>query len=201
MFRKEQLSESPRENFIGVIVWAEFPCECPICKKGMEKINGRGRELKKVHIVIKPLHKYSRLQHAWYPESKTIWSALGGFVIALNDLLGFVPEGNSPEEQWKQVKQYLLGNRAFEFTSEVPVEFVSKVLQKEIPANIPENARKAREQWFPIHEYSEEDIQQMFNVSIEEVREQGKQELQELFTRLEQEEEQLREMEEMMGNF
>ena len=182
-FKKTQLSEKTRENFIGVIVWAEYPCKCPVCQRGQKQL---GREVTKVHLIIKPLNNYDNLQHAWY-AGKTIWSSFGGFVLALNDLLGFEPESESVEEQIKEVKEYLMGNRAFEFTSEQPAKFVSMVLSKEIPANLPEGAKKAREQWFPIHEYSPEEIKKMFGVDIVEMQEIGKREVEDLFEQVEKE--------------
>jgi len=30
-FRVSDLSESVRENFIGVVIWAEYPCNCRVC--------------------------------------------------------------------------------------------------------------------------------------------------------------------------
>ena len=188
-FRKEELSESVKENFIGVVVYAEYPCECPICKKGNEKLKEYGRAKQdRVHLIIKPLDVYDKLQHAWYPESKIIWSNFGGFVAALNDVLGFIPSGTTKEEQWESIKEYLMG-RAFEFTSMKSVDFVSQVTGKEVPSRLPDALKNARENWFPIHEYSKDEVEKQFNISFDEVVEIGKKEVEELFDQLRAEEE------------
>ena len=188
-FRKDELSESPRENFIGVVVYAEFPCECPICKRGEEQLKAQGRTApKKIHLIIKPITTYDKLQHAWYPVSKIIWSNFGAFVIALNDVLGFVPEGKTVKEQWESVKKYLLG-RAFEWTSMKSVEFVKQVTGKEIPSRLPEALLNARENWFPIHEFTKEGIKEQYGIDVDEVYEQGKKEVEELFEMVKAEEE------------
>ena len=188
-FRKEELSETIRENFVGVVVYAEFPCNCPICRRGNEKLKAMGRgEIPRIHLVIKPITVYDKLQHAWYPTSKIIWSNFGAFVIALNDLLGFVPEGQTPMEQWESIKEYLM-SRAFEWTSKKSVDFVSQVTGKEIPAKLPETLINARENWFPIHEFSKDEVKNLYGVDIDEIIEQGKKEVQELFEQMEAEEE------------
>jgi len=152
MFRVEDLREEVREPFVGMAVVADFPCKCRICEKGTQKLVEMGRELRtanRVHIVIKPLEKYSKHQHAWYNESKLIWSALGAFTIALNKLIGFTPKGKTAEEQWKEVKEFIEG-KVFYWESVKPAEFVSKVLQKPIPKNLPSNLKDAREVWVPV---------------------------------------------------
>ena len=188
-FRKDQLSESVRENFVGVVVYAEFPCDCVICKRGNEKLRNMGRgEIPRIHLVIKPLTVYEKLQHAWYPTSKIIWSNFGAFVIALNDVLGFYPDGQTAKEQWESIKEYLM-NHAFEWTSMKSVDFVSQVTRKEVPSRLPDTLLNARENWFPIHEYSKEEVKKMYNVDLDEVLEQGKKEVEELFEQIEAEEE------------
>lgn len=182
--KKEALAEKVRENFVGVVVHFEYPCDCPVCQRGAQRINRD--DIIKAHIVIKPINKYNNLMHSWY-AGKTIWSSMGGFVLALNELLGFEPSSNEPHEAWQEVKEYLMGNRAFEFTSEQPVKFVEMVLSKEAPSGLPEGALKAKEQWFPIHEYSAEEIKRMLEVDIEEIREVGKRELEETFKQIERE--------------
>jgi len=188
-FKKEQLSETVRENFVGVVVYAEFPCDCVICRRGNEKLKGMGRgEIPRVHLVIKPLTVYEKLQHAWYPTSKIMWSNWGAFVVALNDVLEFYPEGQTVKEQWESIKEYLM-SRAFEFTSMKSVDFVSQVTRKEIPSRLPDTLLNARENWFPIHEYSPEEIKKMYDIDLNETLEIGKKEVEELFEGLEAEEE------------
>ena len=161
MFRVEDLREEVREPFVGMAVIAEFPCKCRICEKGTQKLVEMGREprtTKRVHIVIKPLEKYERHQHAWYNESKLIWSALGAFTVALNKLIGFTPKSKSPEEQWKEVKTFVEG-KVFQWESVKPAEFVSKVLQKPIPKNLPANLKDAREVWIPVKIVSNKELE------------------------------------------
>jgi len=188
-FRKEELSERVRENFVGVVVYAEFPCQCPICKKGDEKLKAMGRGVvPRIHLIIKPITTYDKLQHAWYPVSKIIWSNFGAFVIALNDLLGFAPRGKTAKEQWEEIRKYLM-SRAFEWTSMRSVDFVSQVTGKEIPSKLPDALLNARENWFPQHEFSKEEVEKMYGINFDEVVEQGKKEVEELFEQLEAEEE------------
>jgi len=188
-FTKESLSESIREDFIGVVVYAEFPCQCPICRRGNEKLKTMGRsDIPRIHLIIKPITTYDKLQHAWYPTSKIIWSNFGAFVLALNDLLGFYPEGQTPKEQWESIKEYLM-SRAFKWTSMKSVDFVQMITQKEVPSRLPETLLNARENWFPLNEYSKEEIKATYGVDIDEVIEQGKKEVEELFAQLEAEEE------------
>lgn len=186
-FKKENLSEKVRKNFVGIVVYAEYPCNCPICRRGNEKLKAFGRNgQEKIHIVIKPLNEYDKLQHAWYPTSNMIWSNFGAFVVALNDLLGFVPEGNTDKEQWENIKEYLM-SRAFEWTSMNSVQFVSQVTGKEIPAKLPSTLLKARENWFPMHEFSKEEVEKEFGIDFDEEMEIGAREVEELFKELEAE--------------
>lgn len=188
-FTKESLSETVRENFVGVVVYAEFPCECPICKRGNEKLKNMGRgEIPRIHLIIKPLTTYDKLQHAWYPVSKIMWSNWGAFVIAINDMLGFQPSGTTIKEQWESIKEYLM-SRAFEWTSMKSVDLVSQVTGKEVPSRLPETLLNARENWFPIHEYSKEEVKKLYGVDVDEVIEQGAKEVEEFFAEAEAEEE------------
>lgn len=182
--KKEALAEKVREDFVGVVVHFEYPCNCPICQKGAQQL-GRS-DLVKAHIIVKPIEVYGNLMHSWY-AGKTVWSSMGGFVIALDEILGFEPSTNDPKEAWKEVKEYLLGNRAFKFTSEQPVKFVEMTTSKEAPHGLPEGALKAKEQWFPIREYSAEEVKKYYGVDIEEIREIGKRELEETFKQIERE--------------
>ena len=163
MFRVEDLRDDVREPFIGMAVAAEFPCKCKVCVKGTQKLMEMGRELRtanRVHIVIKPFEKYERFQHAWYNESKLRWSALGAFVVSLNVNLGFVPDGKTPEEQWNSVKKFLEG-KVFIWESVKPAEFVSKILDKPIPRNLPANLKDARDVWIPVRVVGEKELEKL----------------------------------------
>jgi len=188
-FRKEDLSETVRENFVGVVVYADYPCNCPICRRGTEKLKNYGRsEQKKIHLIIKPVTTYDKLQHAWYPDSKIIWSNLGGLVVALNDLFGFYPSGRTDKEQWEEVKNFLMG-RAFEWVSMKSVDFVSQVTGKEIPSRLPDTLKNARENWFPLREIDNDELKRTYGVDFDEVMEAGKAEVEEIFKEIEAEEE------------
>ena len=189
MFREDQLSESVRENFIGAVVRAEFPCECEICRKGYQRLQEMGRDvrtLKKVHVVIKPLEKYDKLQHTWYGESKIKFSAMGAFTIALNRLLKFVPKSNDPTEQWLEVKAFLEGN-VFEWASVKPAEWVLEMLTKIYPneakkfkdifASLPQGIREAREIWIPIRIVSKGELEQLGITDVNAIIEEAKEEL------------------------
>lgn len=190
MFRTEDLREDVREPFVGMVVKAEYPCNCPICERGTQKLIEMGRELRttsRIHIVIKPLEKYENFQHAWFNESKLIWSGLGAFTVALNAKLAFVPEGKTPEEQWKSVKKFLEGN-IFLWESVNPVEFVSETLDKPVPKNLPTNLKDAREVWVPIKivrpeeigiEQSTKELRKKFLKEWEEYLEGGVEEVEE----------------------
>lgn len=161
MFRAEDLSESVRERFVGIVVHAEFPCNCEICEKGTEKLREMGRDIRtfnRIHIAIKPLEKYDNFQHAWYNESKLLWSGIGAFTVALNKLLGFVPSGSTPEEQWKEVRKFLMC-KVFEWDSVNPIDFIQKNTGKLPPKNLPEGLKTAREVWIPVRVVNERELE------------------------------------------
>ena len=191
MFRVEDLREEVREPFIGLAVLAEFPCKCRICQKGTAKLLEMGRQPRttdRVHIVIKPLEKYQKFQNAWYNRSNLIWSALGAFTIALNNLIGFKPKSDSVEEQWKEVKQFIEG-KVFLWESVKPAEWVSKTLNKPIPRNIPPALKDAKEQWIPVKIVTKEELEQKgIIVNLEELRKKALEEWKEQLATMTEEE-------------
>ena len=182
MFRLEDLSESVREQFVGIVVKAEFPCNCEICEKGTKKLIEMGREPReadRVHIVIKPLEKYENYQHAWYNKSKLVWSGIGAFTVALNKLLGFVPSGSTPEEQWNSVRSFLMC-KAFVWDSVNPIDFIVKKTGKIPPKNLPEGLKGARETWIPVKVVTDKELEIGFGImNIKEVCEKARKEYEE----------------------
>ncbi len=189
MFRFDELSESVREPFIGVVVRAEYPCECEICKRGYAKLEEMGREvrtLEKVHIVIKPLEKYEKLQHAWYGKSKLKFSALGAFTLALNNMVGFVPSARDEKRAWEEVKSFMEG-KVFQWDSVKPAEFVLTELAKMYPekeeklksvyVSLPDGIRNAREVWIPVRKIDEDELEKYGITDINSIIEEAKKEL------------------------
>lgn len=114
-FGTDNLSESSRENFIGTIVEANYPCDCDMCAKGAESL---GDDYKpSLHIQISPLTVYDKRQHEWLSPSKTKMSKWGAFNIALEEL-GVLGKIKSPRD---------LKGKMFEFESvDVVVGFGDK---------------------------------------------------------------------------
>lgn len=195
-FRADELSDALRSNFIGVVVFAEFPCDCVICRKGKERLEqiGSRPRTERVHLIIKPITQYNELQHAWYNVSRVKWSAFGGFVLAL-DKLGFTTDKETPSEQWKDVKNFLVG-KAFEFTSENPVKFVEDLTGQKRPKRLPPALVEAKEQWFPIRVVSEDELKNYTIDDLQTILEKGKAEVEDLFRRFETEEISIEEFEE-----
>jgi len=179
MFRTEDLGISVREPFVGIVVEANYPCECEVCEKGTQRLIEMGRELrttKRVHIVIKPLEKYDKFQHAWYNESKLVWSGIGAFTISLNEFIGFKPSGKTPEEQWVEVKKFIEG-KVFEWVSVSPMEFVLNYLigkakddseRAKIAAvakRLPAGLKEARSTWIPKRLVNEKELQ-FFGITV-----------------------------------
>ena len=182
MFNVDELGDSVRENFIGMVVEAEFPCNCRMCEEGTKRLIEMGREPRqtdRIHLVIKPLTQYDNFQHAWYNKSRIIWSGHGAFTLALNKKLGFVPKG-STEEQWKQVRRFLLGN-VFEWESVDIVSFVNRNLpeekrEKRIPKSLPPALKGAKEVWVPIRHIKEDELESLGVIDVKEFYENAKKE-------------------------
>lgn len=114
-FGTDNLSESARENFIGTIAEANYPCDCDMCQKGEESL---GDDYKpSLHIQIMPLTVYDKRQHEWLVPSKTKMSKWGAFNMALEEL-GVLGKIKSPSD---------LKGKMFEFESvDVVVGFGDK---------------------------------------------------------------------------
>jgi len=191
-FRPQDLSKAVRPPFVGMVVYAEFPCDCVVCRQGkarLEQIGGRTRT-ERVHLIIKPLTQFTELQHAWYNISKIMWSAFGGFVIALSEL-GFTTDKEKPEEQWKDVQNFLLG-KVFEWRSENPVKFVEELTGEQRPKRLPPALVEAKEQWFPVRVVPESEL---VGYDLKALFEEGKEQVKELFRRMEAGEIQVEEFE------
>lgn len=182
-FGWEQLSETLKEPFVGVVVYAKYGCECEICKKGEEKLKElaekQGREyrkLPKVHIAIKPLTVYDKLQHAWYIHTKSRWSAFGGLVAGIHFIIGYNTNTIRSAEEFQKVLEEQLVGKAFKFVSMQPVEYVQAVTQLEPPARLPEQLRKAKENWFISRVIEEDELEMYTTKSLKEIVEEGKKE-------------------------
>ncbi|MCD6148032.1 hypothetical protein J7J18_01530 [bacterium] len=179
-FRVSDLSESVRENFIGVVIWAEYPCNCRVCEEGKRRLLDMGRQPrtdKRIHIAIKPITSYEKIQHTWYTYSRTYWSTFGAFVIAL-DRLGIIPPENleTEEEQWQWVRENLLG-KAFEFTSVQPVKFVQELTGKTPPAKLPAGLVQSREIWLPIRKVEGKELESYGITDLDSFYKQARDEL------------------------
>lgn len=104
-FGVDDLSDSARENFIGTIVEANYPCECDMCVKGAESLGEDRKD--SLHIQISPLSVYEKRQHEWLVPSKTKLSKWGAFNIRLDEL-GILKKIKSPKD---------LVGKTFEFES------------------------------------------------------------------------------------
>lgn len=124
-FGTDNLTESARENFIGTIAEAAYPCNCDMCNKGRESL---GEDYKpSLHIQIMPLTVYDKRQHEWLSPSKTKMSKWGAFNIALDEL-GVLGKIKSP---------YDLKGKMFEFKSvEVEVGFGGKSVSMWKPVRV-----------------------------------------------------------------
>ena len=177
MFDISEYRDDVKEPFLGLVVELNYPCDCAACRKGEQKLKEQGRELrnlKRLHIVIKPVEKYENLQHAWYNESKIKWSAMGAFVYTLNMKLKFRPKSKEPEKQIEELKKFMEKN-VFLWIPVQPAEYMSNELNREIPKNLPKNVLEARDVWIPTEKLSDKeikklgvDIEQLYNEGLEE---------------------------------
>lgn len=81
----DNLKEEAEVEFLGIAVEVNYPCDCPKCQKGAQAISRDNNE--QMHIVIAPIDKYSRLQHAFIDmSSKFKYSRRGVWehAIAMN---------------------------------------------------------------------------------------------------------------------
>ncbi len=151
MFEFDELRDSIREPFVGLVVSFVKNCDCEYCQRGLEALAEQNKEVSgdRLHIVIKPLEKYEKFQHVWLYMAKTKWSAYGAFVAALNFNVGFKPKSRDPEKRFEEAKKFMEGN-AFLWDSVVPAEFLEEITGQPVPKNAPSNFRESkRELWIP----------------------------------------------------
>lgn len=124
-FGSENLSESARQNFVGMIIEANYPCDCDDCLRGKQSLESSGQTAKdNLHIQVSPAHVYDKTQNEWLVPSKTKISKWGAFNGAL-DQLGITKRLKSEKD---------LVGMVFEFESqEVKVGFGDKVVQCWVP--------------------------------------------------------------------
>ena len=124
VFGTEKLLESAKENFVGEVIYAEFPCHCEDCEKGatamLEKYQREAPE--RLHIHIKPLTVYTEVQHNWWIPTKTKlsrWGALQEQLEKLGVIEKFKTErekafmGMVAEWQWSEVAVGVTGDMKF----------------------------------------------------------------------------------------
>ena len=124
-FGADNLTDSARENFVGTIIEAKYPCDCELCQKGAETLEASGQTWKpSLHIQISPVNVYDKTQHEWFVPSKTKVSKWGALNIRLDEL-GLASKMKSEKD---------LVNKTFEFESTmVKVGFGDK----EVPCWLP----------------------------------------------------------------
>jgi len=152
-FGAEDLSESARENFVGMITEANFPCNCDMCLKGADSLESSGQARKEsLHIQIFPASVYDKTQHEWMVPSKTKVSKWGAFNECL-DSIGVTKKLRSEKD---------LVGMAFEFESiEVKVGFGDKV----VPC------------WVPVREVSKKEFEQLSDAASEGTLDVGDEEI------------------------
>lgn len=124
-FGAGDLSETARENFVGMIIESNYPCNCEVCLRGAQSLESTGQARKEsLHIQISPAHVYDKTQHEWFVPSKTKVSKWGAFNEQL-DQLGITKRLKSEQD---------LVGMVFEFESrEVKVGFGDKVVPCWVP--------------------------------------------------------------------
>lgn len=80
-FGTEGLLASARENFIGEITSAVYPCKCDVCRKGDKALIAQGQEPSgdRLHMKMEPLTVYEKIQQEWLTPTKTLKSKWGAF--------------------------------------------------------------------------------------------------------------------------
>jgi len=137
VFEWEKLSDSLREPFTGVVVHAEWNCECVICRKSPIKHD------KRLHLGIVPLDKAIDCQSAWYNYSAKKWSSWGAFCYAMKKL-GVSIGVSSLQELLEKLKGMI-----FEFESITVVKYIERETGMKAPSKLPEALAK-KETWIPI---------------------------------------------------
>lgn len=62
----DEMKETVEVEFLGIAVYVNYPCECPLCKEGREKLEEMGRTVGKprqLHIAVVALDQDWDLQH------------------------------------------------------------------------------------------------------------------------------------------
>ena len=69
----DRLGETVEIEFVGKIIDVRYPCKCPKCEAGKEKLKemGRNRSTQQLHLVVAPLDRNWRLQHVFIDMSTT----------------------------------------------------------------------------------------------------------------------------------
>ena len=86
----DKLGETAEIEFVGKVVDVRYPCKCPKCTKGKEKLKemGRTRTTRQLHIVIAPLNRNWRLQHVFIDMSTTSKKSRKGVLAHACKVLG-----------------------------------------------------------------------------------------------------------------
>lgn len=140
-FGTDKLLETAKEPFIGEVIYAVYPCNCPECQKGAGKIEGEPP--KRLHIKILPYTVYDKIQHQWYSPTKTKMSRWGKLNEKLEQL------GIINEFKEKGVKAFL--GKVFEWAwIEFPVGVGNRTVGAWLPIRLipPEEAKKLKEERF-----------------------------------------------------
>ncbi len=127
VFGTEGLLESAKEPFIGEVIYAEYPCHCEDCEKGATGLaSAYGREAPdRLHIKMKPLTVYDKIQHQWWIPTKTKLSRWGALQAKLEEL-GLIDKFKTDREQafmnivaeweWTEVAVGVTGDEKFHWT-------------------------------------------------------------------------------------
>ena len=69
----DRLGETAEVEFVGKVIDVRYPCKCPKCEAGKEKLKemGRNRSTQQLHLVVAPLDRNWRLQHVFIDMTTT----------------------------------------------------------------------------------------------------------------------------------
>jgi len=86
----ERLADTAEIEFVGKVVDVRYPCDCPKCAKGKERLKEMGRErtTQQLHIVVAPLNRNWRLQHVFIDMSTTSKKSRRGVLAHACKVLG-----------------------------------------------------------------------------------------------------------------
>lgn len=135
LFGTEHLLETAKQPFVGRVVYAVYPCKCPDCQRGEERLEGEAPE--RLHIKIEPLDgTYEKVQHQWYAPTKTRLSRWG----KLNEYL----EKMGIIDEFKQKGEQAFIDKVFRW---VWMEFSVGVGNRTVGAWIPVEYLGTYEEW------------------------------------------------------